>query len=136
MKDHENHGMRKILILKLYFHHPTMKSLAMNLVLATVTTTTTTITMTKMHTVATEDVVAVDEAAAGMRTKISMMNIVVIEAGVVVADEAAAGTRKKISMMNIVATEDVVAVDEAAAGTRKKIPMMNIVGTDLSLIHI
>ena len=85
MKDHENHGMRKILILKLYFHHPTMKSLAITLVVATVTTTTT-ITMMKINTVATEDVVAVDEAAAGMRKKISMMNIVVIEAGVVVAD--------------------------------------------------
>ena len=93
-----------------------------------------------MNTVVTEaGIEGADEAAAGMREKISMMNIVATEAGVVVADEAAAGMRRKILMMNIVATEAVAVAEEAVvdeAGEADRIAVVKATMTTVIVIAI
>jgi hypothetical protein len=131
--------MMKILILKLYFHHPRMTSLAMNLVVATTTMTT----MKAVVTEAEADVVVVDEVA-GMTKKILTMNTAVAEAEAEAEEEAEAeadvvvvGTTTTMTMttMNTVVTEDVV-VDEAGGANRIAVVTTMIMAVTVMIVTV
>jgi hypothetical protein len=133
--------MMKILILKLYFHHPRMTSLAMNLVVATTTMTT----MKAVVTEAEADVVVVDEVA-GMTKKILTMNTAVAEAEAEAeaeeeaeaeADVVVVGTTTTMTMttMNTVVTEDVV-VDEAGGANRIAVVTTMIMAVTVMIVTV